>query len=178
MFLLAAVAVLMAAVLVPRVAGATPYNIQTGSMRPHYPPGTLVVIKPTDPARLHVGDVATYQISSGKPEVATHRIHRILISLKGERTFVFKGDANPSPDPAPVRPVQVRGKLMYAVPYLGWVNTLVSGREHQLLVYAAVAVLLGYAASMFTGTLRDRRRSARTTGQHHDTADGPEGERA
>lgn len=159
--LLGAALVLAVGVLIPRIAGATPYNIQTGSMRPHYPPGTLVVIKPIDPDKLQVGQVATYQISSGEPEVATHRIVGISTSLKGERSFTFKGDANPSPDPDPVRPVQIRGSLMYAVPYLGWVNNLVTGHEHQILVYVAVALLLGYAAFMFTGAARDRVRSKR-----------------
>lgn len=169
--LLLAAAVLAVGVLIPRLAGATPYNIETGSMRPHYPPGTLVVIKPAAADELRVGQVATYQISSGQPEVATHRIVSIGTSLKGERSFTFKGDANPSPDPEPVRPVQIRGSLMYAVPYLGWVNNLVTGHEHQILVYVAVAILLGYAAFMFTGAARDRMRSKRVVRPGGETAE-------
>ena len=38
--LVAAAAVLAVAVLVPRLAGATPYTVLTDSMRPAYPPGT------------------------------------------------------------------------------------------------------------------------------------------
>jgi signal peptidase len=34
------------AVLVPRLGGATPYVVLTGSMEPRMPPGTLVVVKP------------------------------------------------------------------------------------------------------------------------------------
>ena len=36
-------AVVTVAVLVPRIGGGTPYVVLTGSMRPHMPPGTLVV---------------------------------------------------------------------------------------------------------------------------------------
>ena len=50
--ILGAVAVLLVAVVVPRVAGATPYTVLTGSMAPAYPPGTLVVVRPVDPGDL------------------------------------------------------------------------------------------------------------------------------
>ena len=163
--ILVAVVVLALAVVIPRLAGATPYNIQTGSMRPHYPPGTLVVVKPVDPATLASGEVATYQISSGEPEVATHRIQQVQVDLRGERTFVFKGDANPSPDPSPVRPIQIKGKLWYAVPYLGFVNGEMTGHQHQLLVYVVVTALFGYAAFMFSGAARDRLRRRRGSGR-------------
>ena len=52
---LAAAAVTLG-VLAPRLAGGTPYGIASGSMRPHYPPGTLVVVTPVDVDRLAVGE--------------------------------------------------------------------------------------------------------------------------
>jgi len=72
--LLGATALVTLAVLVPRVAGATPYTVLTGSMSPAYPPGTLVVVRPVDLADVRVGDVVTYQLRSGEPAVATHRV--------------------------------------------------------------------------------------------------------
>ncbi|RYJ02767.1 MAG: signal peptidase I, partial [Actinomycetales bacterium] len=63
--LLGFVAMLVVSVLVPRLAGATPYTVLTGSMRPTMPPGTLVVAKPVDPEALEVGDVVTVQLRSG-----------------------------------------------------------------------------------------------------------------
>ena len=47
--ILGVAAVLAVAVLVPRVGGATPYTVLTGSMAPTYPPGSLVVVRPVDP---------------------------------------------------------------------------------------------------------------------------------
>lgn len=157
--ILAAVAVLTVAVLVPRLAGATPYTVLTGSMSPTYPPGTLVVVKPIDAADLGVGDVITYQIESGRPEVATHRIISRGVNGKGEHWFRTQGDANGAPDPEPVRAEQVKGRVWYAVPYLGRVNDLINGQHRQLVVYGAVAMLLGYAAFMFASAARGRRRS-------------------
>lgn len=158
--LLAGTAIVLA-VLLPRLGGATPYTVLTGSMRPHYPPGTLVVARPIDPEKLMVGDVVTYQLRSGEPEVVTHRIVQIATTLDGQRTFQTQGDANNVADKAWVLPVQVRGKLWYAVPFLGRLNIVFTGPEHQWLVYAVAALLAGYALVMFAAAARDRLRRTR-----------------
>lgn len=162
--ILLAGAALLVAVVIPRVAGATPYTILTGSMRPHYPPGTLVVVKPVDPSKLAVGDVATYQLRSGEPEVVTHRIVAVRQSLKGEVSFQFQGDANNIADEAWVMPVQIKGRLWYSVPWLGWTNRYVNGSTHRLILDVVVVVLVGYAVVMFAGSIRDRRRNTRPRG--------------
>lgn len=154
--ILGCVSVLAVAVLVPRVAGATPYTILTGSMKPGYPPGTLVVIRPVDTADIHVGSVITYQLRSGEPQVVTHRVVDVGVNLEGETRFETQGDANSVSDPELVRPEQVRGALWYAVPHLGRVNTVLNGHERQLLVYGAAGLLALYAGAMFAGAGRDR----------------------
>lgn len=159
--LLVAVAALLAAVLVPRVAGATPYTVLTGSMRPHYPPGTLVVIRPTDPDRIEVGDVVTYQLESGRPTVVTHRVVAVAVRTDGERVFTTRGDANDVADQEPVRAVQIRGTLWYHVPYLGWVNNWLTGDRRTWATWAIGAGLAGYALYMFTSAARDKRRARR-----------------
>lgn len=154
--ILGCVLVLAAAVLVPRVAGATPYTILTGSMKPDFPPGTLVVVRPVDTADIHVGSVVTYQLRSGEPEVVTHRVVDVGVNLEGETRFETRGDANSVSDPELVRPEQVRGTLWYSVPHLGRVNTILDGHERQLLVYGAAGLLALYAGAMFAGAGRDR----------------------
>ena len=159
--ILGVVVVLAIAVLIPRIAGATPYTVLTGSMQPHYPPGTLVVIKPINTDALQTGDVATYQIASGDPTVATHRIVAVGVTLDGGRVFTFQGDANNAPDPEPVLPVQIKGKLWYSVPYLGYLNNALNGGQRQIAVWIVSTLLIGYAAFMFVGAIRDRRRKPR-----------------
>jgi signal peptidase I len=155
--ILGAVVVLTAAVLVPRLSGATPYTILTGSMRPHHPPGTLVVVKPIDADRIRIGDVVTYQLESGKAAVATHRVTDVIHNLGGETRFVTKGDANESPDVEQVRAVQIQGTLWYSIPYLGYASNLVTGAQRQLAVYLVATGLLGYAGCMYAAAFRDRR---------------------
>ncbi|KRF11494.1 S26 family signal peptidase [Nocardioides sp. Soil797] len=157
--ILCVVAILVVAVLIPRIAGATPYTILTGSMRPEMPPGTLVVVKPTDVDDIGVGSVITYQLESGKPTVVTHRVVAQGVNGKGELQFQTQGDANNTPDEKWVKPVQIKGEKWYSVPYLGYVNNVLTGKERQMAVYVVAALLLGYAAFMFTGSMRDRRRN-------------------
>jgi len=161
--LLALLAVLLVAVLVPRIAGATPYSILSGSMTPTYPVGTLVVSKPVDPSEIGIGSAVTYQLESGRPMVVTHRVVQQGINSEGEPIFRTQGDANEVPDEEWVRAVQVRGQVWYAIPYLGYVNRWLTGDQRQLVVYVVAAGLVGYAAVMFGGAVRDRRKAEEAT---------------
>lgn len=156
--LVLAVLVLGVTVLVPRALGATPYSVLTGSMSPSLPPGTLVVVKPRPAESIGVGTVITYQRDSGSTTVVTHRVVAKSVSPTGDVLLRTRGDANGVPDAAWVREVQVRGALVYAVPYLGRANSVLDGHQRQLLVYAVAVVLMGYAASMFGAALAGRRR--------------------
>lgn len=159
--ILAVAAALVVAVLIPRVAGATPYTILTGSMQPALPPGTLVVVKPVDADDIVIGTVITYQLESGKPTTVTHRVVGQGFNARGGMQFQTQGDANNTPDQNWVTPVQIKGEHWYAVPYLGYVNNALTGRERQVAVYIVAALLLGYAAFTITGGIRDRVRARR-----------------
>ena len=148
-------AIISVAVLIPRLAGATPYVVLTESMRPSMPPGTMVVAKPVEPVRLGIGHVITYQLASGAPTVVTHRIVAVG-DRDGERIFRTKGDANEDPDRGWVREVQVRGVAWYAVPYLGYVTSAITADQRQIALIVIVTFLLGYAGYMFVSAGRDR----------------------
>lgn len=157
-------AVVTIAVLVPRLTGATPYVVLTGSMQPQMPPGTLVVVKPVDAEAITTGTVITYQLESGKPTVVTHRVTSVGVDGKGELRFGTKGDANEDPDARQVIPAQIKGERAYYVPYLGYVTNLITGEQRQIGLVAVVAGLFGYAGLMFIGAARDRRRTKGASG--------------
>lgn len=164
----AACAVLAVAVAVPRMAGATPYAVLTGSMSPDVGPGSLVVVRPTQASEISVGDVITFQLRSGKQPVATHRVVAVGFDDEAGRIFQTQGDANASPDAEWVREVQIRGRVWYSAPFLGHVHTALSGSQRGLMVQIAAAALLGYAGWAFVSSARDRRarqRGARDHGQ-------------
>ncbi len=155
--LLAALALAAITVVVPRLAGGSAWTILTGSMRPDLPPGTLVVTRPTPAEEIAVGAVITFQLRPGEPEVVTHRVVAVG-ATDGETVFTTQGDANPTPDPEPVRAAQVRGELWYSVPFVGYANTMINGEQRQWLLYALGAGLFCYAGWMFGGAVRDARR--------------------
>lgn len=155
----AAVALIAIAVVIPRVGGGTPYTVLTGSMRPGMPPGTMVVVRPIDPDDITIGTVVTYQLESGKPTVVTHRVVGIGFTADGKRAFTTQGDANNAADSEPVREVQIRGARWYSVPVVGRITRLVTDRQRELATTIIAVGLLGYAAAMFAGALRERHPS-------------------
>lgn len=151
-------------VVVPKVAGGTPLTVLTSSMEPRLPPGTLIVVGPVDTDDLVIGDVATYQVQSGRPEVITHRIIAISSSTDGTRSFQFQGDNNSLPDSELVQPAQIQGRLWYSVPLIGFANNFVNGTSRALIVPAVAVALLGYSTVMLVAGLRASRR--RRAGAH------------
>jgi len=154
--MVAVTALVLAAVAVPRLAGATPYTVLTGSMAPAYPAGTLVVVRPVDAADVRIGDVVTYQLRSGEPAVATHRVVGVGWSATGERLLTTRGDANSVADAEPVRDVQLRGEIWYSLPWVGRLNILFTPDQHQVLVRVAAGGLFLYAVAVLLRGWRSR----------------------
>lgn len=152
----------VATIALPALVGGMPLSVLTGSMRPNLPPGTLVVVKPTEVEEIAIGDVITFQLESGQSALVTHRvIARSIDSASGEIRFTTQGDANNTPDPEPVAPVQVRGTVWYAIPYLGWANQAIDGETRSWAIPAFATALFVYAAWTFGSGLRERRAARR-----------------
>jgi len=99
--------------------GYNSYVIYSGSMEPAVKVGSLLLSRPVAVDDLRVGDVITYR-SPGNHTTLTHRI----VSMRqedGEWIFKTKGDASLGPDP---NEVILRGqvtKMVFDIPYLGYV---------------------------------------------------------
>jgi signal peptidase len=157
---LLALVLLLAALVVaiPAFSGSTALTILTSSMEPAYPPGTLIVVRPLAATEIRIGDAITYQLESGQPEVVTHRVTAIS-STGGDLSFTTRGDNNGADDEKPVLPVQVNGRVWYSVPYVGYVNTLLSGANRAWVVPIAAVLLFGYAGYMFASGASESRRA-------------------
>jgi len=152
----AALGLLLVMVVVPRLGGATPYTILTGSMQPTMPPGTLVVVRPTPFDDIDAGEVVTYQLRSGQRAVVTHRVIGRTVDAQGRPALITQGDANDTPDRQVVIQKQVRGTPWYTVPQLGRLN--VAFVEQRALAGRVVAgALLAYTAFLILSGVRDRR---------------------
>ena len=114
--------IVLAVIIAPRIMGAVPLTVLTGSMMPTYRPGDIVVVQPTPPEQLRIGDVITFQPVSGNPALTTHRIVNIF-SFGGQvETITTRGDANNVDDP-PIIPAQINGRVVYSVPLVGHLTT-------------------------------------------------------
>lgn len=163
LFMVVAMAAL-AMIVVPLATGSQTYTVLTSSMAPKYGPGTFLVVKPTPFAQLQVGDIITYQIESGKPAVISHRIISVGSTQSGERVFTTKGDNNSLADAAPVTAPQVRGKLLYAVPYVGFFANKVGQSNRGVLLPIAAAGLIGFGAWNMAQGVWAKKRSRKESG--------------
>jgi signal peptidase len=162
--------VALAAVLIviPKLSNATPLTVLTSSMEPGLPPGTLIYVLPVDPEDIKIGEVVTYQIHSGEPDVITHRVIGITPLADGSITFTFQGDNNGAPDEAQIIKAQIQGRLWYSVPYLGYVNNAVNGENRSWIIPVLAGGLIAYAAFMIlsgvVSAIRGRGTKARRRG--------------
>lgn len=162
--LMIAVFAALVLIVIPKVTGSQTYTVLTNSMAPNFPPGTFLVVKPVDFADLKYGDVVTFQMYSGRPDVETHRIVGFAATQDGEKTLITKGDNNGVSDADPVRSLQVKGKLFYAVPYVGYAANALGNADRNLWVTLGAAGLIGYGALLVVKGVRGQGRS-RNAGQ-------------
>ncbi len=92
--------------------------VKSGSMDPAIKTGGLVVIKPEDSYK--VGDIITFGQDTKTQIPTTHRIVSVNSDGSGMR-FVTKGDANEEEDPTETKLSDVHGKVIFSLPYMGYV---------------------------------------------------------
>lgn len=148
-------------VLIPLVLGAQSYTVLTGSMRPALEPGHLIAVRSTPIEEIEPGDIVTFQIESGKPDVATHRVVGVGYSSDGERLLTTQGDANNVQDEDAVQEVQLRGVLVYAIPWLGYVNIWATPAVKSLVITVVGIGAVTWGVFMLFKDSRRRRRLAR-----------------
>lgn len=115
----AGILLLVAVATIPVLFGYHTYNVNGGSMGPSLASGSTAVTKPTSPQLLRVGDIIAYRSDPDSPHVL-HRIVEIR-TIDGERLFVTQGDRNETPDPIPVALGGPGDKVVYSVPYAGYI---------------------------------------------------------
>lgn len=110
------------------------FVVQSGSMQPAISAGSLILVSKAESYRL--GDVITY--SRGRT-LTTHR----LVEIRGQE-FITKGDANQATDSTTVKKEQILGKLVLAVPYLGYPVSFTKSLPGLILVVVIPATIIVY----------------------------------
>lgn len=128
---------LVAAVTLLPLAGLSPLVVVGTSMEPTISDGSLILVRPVPAEAVRVGDVITF--------FAHERLltHRVIERREGaEPAFVTRGDGNLRNDPRLVRPAQLRGKLVTALPVLGFGYTRLGAAMNALLLFPLAGVLM------------------------------------
>ena len=134
------VALLVAAATLPALFGYHTYIVYGGSMGRGLLQGSAAVSKPTSAQELGIGDVIARRTSPDRPPV----LHRIvdITTVDGQRLFVTQGDANRTPDPEPVAFEGTGDRVVYSVPFVGYLlHFAKNGLVRLLLIGAPLAAL-------------------------------------
>ena len=134
---------LVAAATVPNLFGYHSYPIEGGSMEPTLSVGDAAVTKPSSPRSLEIGDVIVRRDTQGGRPV----LHRIVevVSVDGQLAFITQGDQNNAPDVEPVVLAGPGDKVIYAVPYAGYLLNFAKSWPGRLVLVGLPLVLLSAA---------------------------------
>lgn len=113
-----------------KLRGISPYIVLSGSMEPALKTGGIVWVR-DDHTLPAVGDIIMYKRGDS---FITHRV----TAREGD-WYITKGDANPEADPVPVCTEEVKGKVIYSVPFAGYAVMFLKKR---LFVCLFVTVLI------------------------------------
>jgi signal peptidase len=137
--LILGVAVLLAVLLGPIFFGLTFHAIVGSSMEPTIKLGSVVGLVRIQPQNIQVDDVIAFRVDESDIPV-THRVIERL-EQDGRIYFRTKGDNNEDPDSWLVKPDNVLGEVVLAIPYIG--RTTEAIREP-----LGFLLLIGFPATM------------------------------
>ena len=123
--------------------------VQSGSMEPGIKTGGIVFTDMTQ-VEPEPGDIITYQLGE---TFVTHRVIR-----KEKEEYITKGDANDREDALPVSESQIRGTVVFSLPWLGYLAALLK----QKTVFMVLALMM--VQEIIVGIIRwkgERRKSLR-----------------
>src|SRR6202451_2443871 len=128
--------------VLPRLGLYRPVTVLSGSMRPTFSPGDMVIDFPEPVSAVRVGQVISYQVPVGIHQVETHRIVRILQG-GAHPTIQTQGDANNYHDPWTAKlEGNTAWRMVAVIPHLGYVVNWLRGPTLQkAAIFVAPALL-------------------------------------
>jgi signal peptidase I len=92
-------------------------HVESGSMEPTYPVGSLLVTAQVDPTTVEVGMPIVFEDPREPGRLVTHRV--VGVAPGTELAFLTRGDANGTNDPTPIAAQLVRARVLWHVTVLG-----------------------------------------------------------
>lgn len=123
----------------PNIFGYQGLTVLSNSMNPVFQTGDLVVTKKVDARHVEKGDIITF--TTEPSTFVTHRVENVL-KENGEKTFITKGDNNNTVDEETVHSNNLVGKVIFHIPYMGYLASFISSKTGFLLLI--LLPLVGY----------------------------------
>ncbi len=115
--MLALIAIMLIISVFPITGNFKILTVLSGSMEPTIKTGSIVFVKPEKDYKIN--DVITFGPNTKTQTPVTHRIYDIKI-VAGEPVYITKGDANESADTREISKKDVVGKVLFSIPYFGY----------------------------------------------------------
>lgn len=143
------VAIIAGSLVIPRFFGIMPYIVQSGSMEPMIPTGSVAYINQRD-RDVAVNDIITYRLGEeasigtgqggyAQSEAGTLVTHRV-VRIDDDGNLVTKGDNNEVEDMSPISTTQVVGTYKFHIPKLGLIMAKIGNRTMMMILVGLFAM--------------------------------------
>lgn len=143
--------------------------VQTGSMTPVYPTGSVIIIKKANPSELKINDVITFYSSNPNLNgmIVTHRIMDITNDGDGTYSFTTKGDANSINDEYKAESERIIGKVIAKSTFM---EKLINIRQNPavFLVVVLIPLTVIIALEMFSFSKRSAEKGDKKDEENKD----------
>lgn len=92
--------------------------VKSGSMEPVIKTGSFITVKKSP--SYEIGNIINFKNPTNLTETTTHRISNITINETNQTVYTTKGDANNAPDNKTITTDNINGKVVFTLPYLGY----------------------------------------------------------
>lgn len=123
------------------IPGIGPFKVMSvlsGSMKPVFNPGDVIIDEDTDIENLKAGDIITFKFNNS---LTTHRITGI-INKDGQIYFRTKGDNNNIEDADSVNGNDVISRYLFRIPLLGFVITFMKGKTGMAVLWLLIMIII------------------------------------
>lgn len=119
------------------------YIILSGSMEPRIATGSIVIVQK---APIYVvGDIISYAVRGNSKDLVTHRVVSTeQKTTQSSTTYITKGDANKTVDYGQVDGQNVIGKVIFTLPYIGYIANFTKTPQGFILFIVIPATIIVY----------------------------------
>ena len=155
------------------------YNILTPSMEPEYSVGEMVFVKLENADNINVGDVITFNPSSGSDAYLTHRVTQKFENYEGSGVTCFrtKGDANDSEDSFLIDEKRVIGVVKFGIPKLGYIVRFVQLRWYFVVPLIILIIVFFKLVGMYLAPKEDAHENDADGEKQKAREDAPEADK-